>query len=88
MCKGRKLYDPEFTQVYFPNIFDFSKLNKNSSDLMIEVTEYSSKHTNQKMTNAISPLIDSLGIDFYTEYVVNGYDKSLSGVSMNLKNYL
>lgn len=87
MCKGRKLYDPEFTQVYFPNIFDFSELNANKTDLLIEVTEYSPSYTNQIMNNSIQPLIDSLGPELYTEYVVNGYDKSMDGVSINLKNY-
>lgn len=87
MCKGRKLYDPEFTQLYFPNIFDFSKLNVNKSNLIIEVTEYNSIYTNQKMQNSISPLIESLGSDFYTEYIVNEYDKSHDGTSLNLKEY-
>lgn len=87
LCKGRKLYDPEFTQVYFPNIFDFSKLNVNNSDLLIEVTEYSPKYTNQIMTNSIKPLIDSLSHEAYTDFIINERDKSLDGISMNLKNY-
>jgi len=85
--RGRRLYDSKFMQSYFPNIYDFSKLNVNKSNLLIEVTEYDTTHTNQKMRNSIKPLIDSLGSDFYTEYVVNGYDKSLDGNSMNLKEY-
>lgn len=87
MCKGRKLYDTEFTQVYFPNIFDFHKLNRNNTDLMIEVTEYYPTYTNQVMANSISPLIDSLGPEFYTEFVVNKYDTSISGISTNLQKY-
>ena len=87
MCKGRKLYDPEFTQVYFPNIFDFSKLNINKNDILIEITEYEPSYTNQVMRNSIKPLIESLGTDFYTEYVVNGYDTSLDGKSLKLKQY-
>ena len=87
MCRGRKLYKPEFTQVYFPNIFDFSTLNVNKSDLLIEVTEYSPACTNQIMTNSIQPLIDSLGIDSYTEYVVNDHDKNLNNESIGLKQY-
>lgn len=87
MCKGRKLYDPQFTQLYFPNIFDFRELNVNNSDLLIEITEYSPSYTNQVMTNSIQPLIDSLGSDLYTEFVVNDHDKSLDGISMNLKSY-
>ena len=87
MCKGRKLYDPEFTQVYFPNIFDFNKLNKNKSDLIIEVTEYYPTHTNQIMTNSLDPLIKSMGPEFYTEFVVNGYDTSISEKPCNLKKY-
>lgn len=87
MCKGRKLYDPEFTQIYFPNIFDFSELNKNNSDLLIEVTEYGPAYTNQIMNNSIQPLIESLGPELYTEFVVNGHDKSVDGISMDLKNY-
>lgn len=87
MCKGRKLYDPQFSQVYFPNIFDFSQLNTNNSDLMIEVTEYDPTYTNQVMNNSLTPLIESLTPEFYTEFVVNEYDVSLDGTSVDLKNY-
>ena len=89
MCKGRKLYDPEFTQVYFPNIFDFTALNVNKSDLLIEVTEYESSYTNQAMKNSLHPLIESLGSDLYTEYVVNNHDKSVDGIPLRLyRHYL
>ena len=87
MCKGRKLYDPQFSQVYFPNIFDFSSLNVNKSDLIIEITEYVPTHTNQVMHNSLKPLIESLSPEYYTEYVVNEYDKALDGTSLNLKEF-
>ena len=86
-CRGRRLYDPKFTQSYFPNIFDFSKLNKNNSDLLIDFVEYPSTMTNQIMQNSISPLIESLGSDRYTEYVVNGHDKNRNGISCGLSTY-
>lgn len=87
MCKERKLYDPTFFPKYFPNIFDFSMLNTDNRDLLIEVTEYSPGYTNQIMHNSIKPLIDSLGSEGYTEYVTNGYDLDLDGNSMGLQNY-
>ena len=87
MCKGRRLYEPEFTQIYFPNIFDFSQLNKNNVDMIVEVSEYYPTYTNQVMTNTLTPLIESLGNDFYTEYVVNGYDTNTSGESIGLKTF-
>lgn len=87
MCRGRRLYDPEFSQIYFPNIFDFSTLNVNNSDLIIEITEYSPTYTNQVMNNSIKPLIDSLTPEYYTEYVVNGYDKAADGTPINLKEF-
>ncbi len=87
MCKGRKLYSPDFKQIYFPNIFDFSELNINNSDLLIEISEYDSGYTNQKMNNSISPLIDSLTPEFYTNYVVNEYDKNSENYSLDLKHY-
>ena len=86
-CKGRKLYDPSFNQVYFPNIFDFSTLNVNLTNLIIEVTEYAPSYTNQSMHNSLLPLIDSTGVDFYTEYVTNGYDNDRNGNSLGIKSY-
>ena len=71
--KGRRLYSTVLTQTYYPNIYDFQKLNKNHADLLIEVNEHLPNQTNQVMRNSIQPLMDSLG-DFYTTFVVNGYD--------------
>lgn len=72
--KGRRLYDANLVQLYFPSIFDFTSLNTRNSNLLIEVIEYPSSYTNQKMHNSLQPLFDSVGEDFYTEMTVNGYD--------------
>ena len=72
-CKGRKLYDENFSEMYFPNIFDFTSLNINNSDLIIEVSEYHPELTAQIMKNPLSVLIESLGDDLYTDCVVNDY---------------
>lgn len=85
--KGRRLYDPELVQLHFPNIFNFTSLNKNHSDLLIEVIEYPSTYTNEVMHNSLAPLIDSLGQDFYTEFVVNRYDVNLDGTRANVRDF-
>lgn len=85
--KGRRLYDPDLVQLYYPNIFDFTHLNVNKSDLLIEVIEYPSSYTNQVMHNSLQPLFDSLGQDFYTEFTVNNYDVNLDGSRANVKGF-
>lgn len=85
--KGRRLYDPDLVQLYYPNIFDFTHLNVNNSDLLIEVIEYPSSYTNQVMHNSLQPLFDSLGQDFYTEFTVNNYDVNLDGSRARVKEF-
>lgn len=85
--KGRRLYDPDLVQLYYPNIFDFTHMNVNKKDLLIEVIEYPSSYTNQVMHNSLQPLFDSLGQDFYTEFTVNNYDVNLDGSRAKVKEF-
>lgn len=78
--RGRRLYDTELIQSFYPNIFDFSEffnsanpVHSKSNTISIEVYEWLSMDTNQKFRDSLAPLRESLG-SFYTNFAYEGLD--------------